>query len=232
MTKTNPESYLYRNREDVPGLSEGITLRVNDLSGRLYGKGVAGTYGLIDGLHELGYITGNAHSAEYYAPMMALRVRALVEEVAIEEDKSGKLSGKIDYQEEGGYLRELCKLLELDFDTVYPQMQELASKADQERDLSDAAAAKRDAEQAKDDQRLAEELIGVYLSEKDWELSLREDGTYTLAAVQDIEFSVGGWAVKEGVLLLGDVPARMTGEGIYVDEIKKPFTRGLSKDPE
>ncbi|MDQ7092180.1 hypothetical protein REC12_01070 [Desulfosporosinus sp. PR] len=232
VTDTNPESYLRLKAEDVPSLSEGITLRVNDLTGSLYSKGVAGAYGLIDALHELGYITDDARSAQYYAPMMALRVRALVEEVAAEEDKSGTLSGKIDYQEQGGYLRELCKLLGLDFDKVYPQMQELAGKDDKERALSDAAAAKREAEQAGNDQRLAEELVGDYLSKSGWQLSLREDGSYILAAVQDIKFSVGGWSVEKGVPLLGNEPVRMTDEGIYVKEIKEPFSRGSSEDRE
>lgn len=132
----------------------------------------------------------------------------------------------IDYQEEGGYLRELCKLLGLDFDTVYPPMQGLAHGRDEEQSRSDAAKAGPTAPQVEEDQKLAKALLGEHFSKSGWQLSLMEDGTYTMTATQDVKFSVGGWKVRDGVLLLGDEPTRMTEKGIYVDEISEPFIHG------
>lgn len=215
---TSPNYYLRTDLDSAMDLSDAITLRVNDLTGQTYSKGVAGMRALIDGLYALDYIDDDAGSTAYFAPMMALKVRAAVEEV-LENDYTS--SGKIDYDEQGGYLRELCKLLDLDFDEVYDKLWALAdgyedAKAQHEQDLT---------KQAEADRALAQTLVGVYVSDSGWELSLDEGGTYTLAMMEEMSFSFGGWEVMGGVLLLSDTPASITAEGIYVDDIDLPFTQ-------
>lgn len=226
LTDENPETYLRLDTQAYPTLAEAMELRVNDLTGRLYSIGMPGMYVLIDALYELEQINGDSHSVEYFGPKMTLKVRSAVEEVNIAKIKNNYTSsGEIDYEEAGGYLRQLCKLLELDFDTVYPQMEELALIQTGDKAKNEAARAAQAAKQAELDQNLAQELIGEHYSKSGWQLSLAEDGFYYLTSTQEVKFSIGGWEVKDGELLLGETPARLTEQGIFLEDIEEPFTR-------
>lgn len=220
----NVEAYLRRDEDQSVPLSEAVAMQVNDLTARLYSSGVGGMHALVAGLNELGFIEWGTQHPDYFGPMLAMQVRAAVEEVNIEERKTYTSSGQIDFQEEGGYLRELCKLLELDFDTVYPQLQELGQLWDEEKLQREAAEAAAAAQQAEADQALAATLLGEYYSASGWHLVLDEDGMCSLSSTtEDFRLTVGGWEVKNGLVIVADVLGMVTEEGIKLDEIHEPF---------
>lgn len=128
ITGTGTESFLYPAESD-PTLEEALKLRVNDLTGRMYSVGVPGARVMINAMYEEGYLIGDADSDANYAPKITLQARAIVEEISQEENRTGQLSGEIDYQAEGGYFEVLCKALGVADKNLYSKLQDRAAQA-------------------------------------------------------------------------------------------------------
>lgn len=205
----NAETYLPPIQDD-PTLGEALKLRINDLTGRMHSVGIPGARVIINALYDEGYLVGDASSAANFAPKITLQARAIVEEVS-KEDETGTLSGKIDYQAEGGYFEVLCKALGIADDRLYPKLTALATGQD----------AERGAQKARDEETQAQ-LPGTYTGESG-QLELHKDGTFMM--VYGMSFSAGSWSVADGKLVLGDTAAAVGADGIRVDGIDTVFVK-------
>ena len=202
--------------ENDPTLAEALKLRVNDLTGRMHSIGIPGARVIINALYDEGYLVGDAYSAANFAPKVTLQARAIVEEILREENHTGKLSGKIDYQAEGGYFEVLCEVLGIADDKLYSKLEERAGQM----------LAKIGAEQATQlayEEEITVLLPGVYSTVNGGELQINADTSY--AMMYGMSFSVGSWGFEDGTLLIGDTPAYVDEDGLHIEDIDVPFVK-------
>ncbi|HWS29952.1 MAG TPA: hypothetical protein VN512_07530 [Clostridia bacterium] len=200
--------------ENDPTLEEALKLRVNDLTGRMHSLGIPGARVIINALYDENYLIGDAYSADNFAPKITLQARAIVEEISRDEDRTGTLSGKIDYQAEGGYFEVLCQALGIADSRLYARLQERAGQM-----LAQGGAAQQ--AQLALEEEITAALPGAYTTVNGGELHIDADGSFAL--MYGMSFSLGGWGFEDGVLMIGGEPAFLEADGLYVADIDVPF---------
>ncbi|HWR23456.1 MAG TPA: hypothetical protein VN366_08260 [Feifaniaceae bacterium] len=213
ITGLNVWTYLPPAEND-PTLEEALKLRVNDLTGRTHSVAIPGARVIINALYEENFLIGDAYSADNFAPMVTLQARAIVEEISREENRTGTLSGKLDYQAEGGYFKVLCEALGIADDRLYARLQQRAGQMLAQNEEAQAA------QQALEEEITAE-LPGAYTTVNGGELHIDADGSFGL--MYGMSFSIGSWSFEDGVLMLGGEPAWLDADGLHVMEIDVPF---------
>ncbi len=214
-TGINVENYTPPAEND-PTLAEALKLSVNDLTGQMYSTAVPGTRVIINALYERGGLVGDASSAANFAPMITLQARAIVAEISNEESRTGTLSGKLDYQAEGGYFDVLCQTLGISGRNLYAKMEEQANEM-----LAESEA--KQAEQQAYEEEISAMLPGIYTTVNGGELQINADTSY--AMMYGMSFSVGSWGFEDGVLLIGDTPAYVDEDGLHITDIDVPFVK-------
>ena len=215
VTGLSVETYMPPAEKD-PMLVEALKLRVNDLTGRMYSTGVPGARVIINAMYEEGYLVGDAYSAANFAPKVMLQARAIVEELSSEDDRTGTLSGKIDYQAEGGYFEVLCQALGVTDDRLYSKLEERANQMLAEGETEQAVQQAYEVE-------IVGLLPGVYTTVNGGELQINADNSY--AMMYGMSFSVGSWGFENGTLLIGDTPAYVDENGLHIEDIDVPFVK-------
>lgn len=211
VTGLSVEAYMPPVEND-PTLAEALKLRVNDLTGRTHSVAIPGARVIINALYEENFLIGDAYSAANFAPKVTLQARAIVEEISREESRTGTLSGKIDYQAEGGYFEVLCEALGVADNRLYAKLEERAGLMLLESETQQAY-----------EKEVMAQLPGRYTTVNGGELQLNADTSY--AMMYGMSFSVGGWGFEDGVLMIGGEPAWLNEDGLYVMDIDVPFVK-------